>query len=72
MPGQSIWKRCTKKCAISVLLTFITTKVGSTHMNKATMAKYSEEGVDVRLRGEVEPGPHVPARRGDPCSISAV
>ena len=41
-------------------------------MDKATMAKYSEEGVDVRLGGEVEPGPHVPARRGDPCRISAV
>ena len=28
------------------------------------MTENSKEGVYVRLRGEVEPGPHVPARRG--------
>ena len=31
----------------NVVKEFITIKMGSTHMDKATMAKYSEEGVDV-------------------------
>ena len=30
-------------------------------MDKAPMTENSKEGVYVRLRGEVEPGPHVPA-----------
>ena len=41
-------------------------------MDKATMAKYSKKGVDVRLGGEVEPGPNVPARRRDSRCISAI
>merc|ERR1719277_1833671 len=36
------------------------------------MTENGKEGVYVRLRGEVEPGPHVPARRGHPGGIPPV
>ena len=42
------------------------------HINKPAMAKDGEEGVDVGLRGEVQPGPDMPARGGHPCGVSTV
>jgi hypothetical protein len=45
--------------------------IGS-HINKPAMAEDGEQGVDVGLRGEVQPGPDVPARGGNPRRVSTV
>ena len=43
-----------------------------TDLHKATVREHCEQGVDMRLRGEVKPGAHVSARGAHPAAVTRV